>query len=420
MKSLFEKELEDRNVFKDLTVLSPHYIPDQLPHRKSEIKQIIKIIAPVLRNEKPNNIFIYGKTGTGKTSVVKHVVRDLQEIVDDPDGNKNDVRVVCIYLNCGFGYKSKYQVLLKILEDDSLNTENVTNGPLADRKGKGLVGLTPAELYERLRTVIESNNINLIVILDEIDLNKEIDDLLYMLTRINDQLKNGKVSMVGISNKYTFKEQIGPRSKSTLCEEELVFKPYNANQLKTILAHRVKLGLKSGSIARSNIALVAAYGAQTNGDARYALRLLQKAGEIAQNAGRKRIKKDDVQDAKTKVEEDITFELISTLPDHQQIVLYSIADTISKGGHYKRLGGIPNNVLSSGEVYESYERLCRHLDLKSRTMRWFREYLTDLEMLGLITLTLSGKGVRGNTTFIRLGNEPDEVKKIVSQSLGLA
>jgi len=422
---LFDQALAEKPIFKDLSVLSPHYIPEKLPHRKAEIKETIRILSPILRNEKPNNIFIYGKTGTGKTAVVRHVTRELEKIAKDPERNKYGVRACAVYMNCGFGYNTKYQVLVKLLGDDCLNESGYVDTPLSDRASKQkLVGLSPTELFERLKAVIQENSISLVIILDEVDLIKDVDELMYLLTRINDEVaqdesSSGRVSLIGISNNSSFKDALDSRSKSTLCEEEMVFKPYNANQLKTILAQRVKLGLKSGCISSSNVALISAYAAQTNGDARYALKLLQKSGEIAQTSGRKRIRTDDVKEARVKVEEDITYELISTLPEPQQIVLYSIADSVSKGGQYRRLSDRSDGVLFSGEAYEHYEFISRELDVKPRTMRWFREYLNDLEMLGLITLAGSGKGVRGNTTLIRLGNPPKEVKKIVALSLGL-
>lgn len=417
---LFESEIKSGGLFKDASVLSPHYVPDKLPHRSQETRQVIRLIGPVLRGVKPSNIFIYGKTGTGKTAVIRHVTRELKRIADDPVKNKNKVVVECVYMNCRMGYNSKYQVLLKVLEDECLNREGFEKKPTFYKgRVRRLSGLSPTELYERLKEVVEANRINLIVVLDEVDMIREVDDLVYILTRINDEIAGGSVSLIGISNRYSFKEVLDSRSKSTLCEEELVFKPYNANQLKTILEQRVGLGFKRRAIASSSVKLISAYGAQTNGDARYALRLLRKAGELAAAAGRKTITLDDVKEAKVRVEEDITFEIISTLPEHQQIVLYCIADTLSRGGSYRRLQETNESVLFSGEVYEAYEGACKSLDVKSRTMRWFREYLNDLEMLGLITLTVSGKGVRGNTTLIRLGNPPEEIKKIVSHSLGL-
>jgi len=167
---------------------------------------------------------------------------------------------------------------------------------------------------------------------------KDVNELLYTLTRVNDEIgeatvrghvQRGSVSVIGISNKHSFKQELDTRTRSSLCEDELVFKPYNANQLKTILSNRVKAGFRKGTISQSNISLIAAYAAQTNGDARYGLRLLQKAGEIAQAHKRKRVKKEDVVEAKGRVEEDIMVELITTLPEHQQIALYSISDLMS-------------------------------------------------------------------------------------------
>lgn len=412
-------------VFKDLRVLSPHYVPKELPYRNKEIKHVSRILSPALQGIKPNNIFLYGKTGTGKTSVVKLVLRELVSTVEKQG---NGVKSVTVYMNCRLGYNSKYQVLIKILEDNQFRQEEFRDRPLDGVRTGKLEGRSPTELYKRLKGVVESNAINLIIVLDEVDMVREVDELIYLLTRVNDEIetidddsggRRGSVSLIGISNKHSFRNNLDTRTKSTLCEEELVFKPYNAKELATILKHRVKEGFKSSSIAESSIKLIAAFAAQTNGDARYALKLLHKAGDIAESADRKRVRLDDVKDAKAKVEEDVIIELISTLPEHQQIVLYSIAKKSMSGSSYKRFSDLPEGVLFSGEVYESYEKICSLLNRKKRTMRWFGEYLKELEMLGLITLDVSGRGVRGNTTLIRLGGDAKEVKKIVSESLGL-
>lgn len=415
---LFEPALE-RGIFKNLDVLGPHYVPDELPHRISEAKNISRILGPVLRNEKPNNIFVYGSTGTGKTSVVRHVIRELDKIAVDAEKNVNKALVKTIYMNCRTGYGSKYQILVKILTDESLHSEGLQKKPLEDRKNRDLVGLSPTRLYEKLKSVVKSNNLSLIAVLDEIDTVKDINDLMYMLTRINDEIDSGRVSVIGISNRSSFKEMLDARTKSTLCEEELIFKPYNAHQLETILKQRVVIGLYSNAVSDGNLALIAAYAAQTNGDARYALKLLQKAGELAESDGRKSIRIDDVKSARMKVEEDIVFETVKSLPENQQVVLYSIADLMLKGSQYKRLESVPKDVVFSGEVYDHYQRVCKSIHRSQITMRWFRNYLNELQMLGLIMLEDSGKGFRGNTTLIKLGRKPEEIKEIAEVSLGL-
>ena len=57
--------------------------------------------------------------------------------------------------------------------------------------------------------------------MDEIDkLVRKGDDVLYNLSRINTDLKNARISLIGISNDLKFTEFLDPRVKSSLGEEE--------------------------------------------------------------------------------------------------------------------------------------------------------------------------------------------------------
>lgn len=418
--NIFETELKGSKIFLNKEALSSHYVPEELPHRENEVREITRIIAPVLKNEKPDNLFIYGKPGTGKTCVVRYVLRKLDEFVNDPKKNVNNALVRSVYMNCKIR-NSKYQVLLSALEDDALNKAPLENTPLADRADRTLTGMDPANLYDRLYKVVKTNSLNLILVLDEIDMIvKGLNDLIYILTRINDELPKGHVSIIGMSNDIRFMNHLDPRTKSTLCQEEKIFKPYNALQLGTILRQRVNASFMSGVISEGVIEKISAFAAQ-DGDARYALRLLKKAGELAERDNKEKITLEYVEKAKEAVEEDIMSEAISTLPEHQQIVLYSIASLTSKGGIYKRLQNEykESGDLFTGEVYESYEENCKLLHRQPRTSRQFSEYLNELEMLGLITTRISGKGIRGTTRLIRLGYPPEDIKAIVKRSLGL-
>ncbi len=395
---IFDKEMTRESIFRDRNVLSPHYIPDHLPFRDDEIERIMKILAPALRKKRPSNLFIYGKTGTGKTATVKHVMDKFDQAKE-----KYNSLVDHIYINCRT-YNRKYQVLLKMAEF-LYPDEN-------------FMGFASTHLYDRILSSISSGDIVFITVLDEVDQVKDIDDLLYMLTRANDSIEKGHISIVGISNNVTFLEKLDPRSKSTLMQEEMVFAPYNAIQLKAILAERAKLAFKDGMCEESALELAAAYAAQESGDARYALKLLLKAGEIADEK-REAVTDKHVKQARSAVEEDIVMDLIQTLPEHPSIVLYSIAELSKEGGRYSRLAGISadlgDKVLFSGEVYERYESICTKWNKKPRSARWYREYLKELEMMGLITMTISGKGIRGNTQLIKLAYNPDKVIRAIEK-----
>ncbi|MEM2138184.1 MAG: ATP-binding protein [Candidatus Anstonellaceae archaeon] len=424
----FSEILNKPTVFSDRNVLSPHYVPSTLPFRDKEITKIMEGLSPALKNERPRNMFIYGKTGTGKTCSVKNVIAKMQE---------HKSNAVSCYINCRM-YNSRYRVIQKI--DKELL-------PSLDSMGFGL-----AMLYEKMMHELETggagNEVNeeaklpgsktdagkvsgattatgkrLIVILDEVDMVKDLDDLLYTLTRANDELTKSSITVIGISNKVSFKDQLGQRSKSSLCENEMVFAPYTAPQLQAIIQQRAKMGFKKDVVEESAINLAAAITGADVGDARYALKLLMKAGELADENGLKKITDKEVEAARRAVESDVAFEAISTLPDHQQLVLLAIANlALDKGKNTRLTSGSPeedDSYLISGEVYEEYCRTSRHYRKPRRSARWYREYLNDLEMLGLITSVESGAGMRGRTRLIRIGYPATDVKKIVEKNFSI-
>ena len=78
LDDVFEKFVNDAKVFKDREVLRHDYLPEKLPHREEQIRILGQAVAPVLKESRCSNIFIYGKTGTGKTAVTKFVLSHLE------------------------------------------------------------------------------------------------------------------------------------------------------------------------------------------------------------------------------------------------------------------------------------------------------------------------------------------------------
>lgn len=379
-------------LFKDISVLSPHYLPSELPYREEQMTEIDRLLTPAKENKKPRNLFVYGKTGTGKTCSIKRIMERYTKATSPAKMH---------YVNCRI-YNSRYRILQKILKKYV---------PELEKAGFGL-----PFLYEKLIEILQKG-IQLIVVLDEIDMVKDLDELVYTLTRVNDEVDNGGLTIVGISNRLSFKENLGPRSRSSLHEVEMVFPPYTSEQLQKILAQRAAIGFADGTVDPAAINLIAAITAQESGDARYALKLLLKSGEISEQASKKKINDSDVEAARKKVEIDLAAETIHTLPENHQMALYAIASLASNGSKYTRLQDGGEQFLFSGEAYEEYKRVCTSFKRRARSLRWYKEYLNDLEMLGLVATTRSSKGVRGQTTLIQLGNNPSDILEIVKKSL---
>ena len=74
---IFGRLLKTEGLFINREAMRHTFIPSELPHRVKEINDIASVMVPALRGETPSNIFIYGKTGTGKTAVTKFVGKQL-------------------------------------------------------------------------------------------------------------------------------------------------------------------------------------------------------------------------------------------------------------------------------------------------------------------------------------------------------
>lgn len=396
--NIFEKHLARKSVFTQKDIISPHHIPKHLPFRENQIETITQNLGAVVNNSKPNNFFIYGKTGTGKTSTVRHVLDQLKEFVE-----KKDLPVHNCYINCR-SHPSKYKALLKALRNFYPE--------------KDFLGYSASFVYEKLLEFARDNKAHLILVLDEIDKIKDVDELMYSLSRANDELDNGSLTVIGISNNLTFKEKLDPRTKSSLCEREMVFEPYNAKELYEILKDRSEKAFREGVVKDEALSLAAALSAQESGDARTAVMLLQRAGEIADAKELDFIDDALVESAKVSVEEEIIISMISTLPEQQQLVLYAISQLSLQNPTFTKVSGeVEKGVLFSGEIFEAYLKLAEKFEQRTITSRWYRQYINELEMYGLILVTNSGKGIKGQTRLIKLGFDAEKIKAALEKQL---
>ncbi|MEM3875976.1 MAG: hypothetical protein QXP35_02775, partial [Candidatus Micrarchaeaceae archaeon] len=296
-----------------------------------------------------------------------------------------------------------YRILNKIITD---------NLPTYAKRGYGA-----ADLYEKFIRWIEEDAKLFIVALDEIDMIKDLDDLIYTLTRVNSDIKKGGVSLIGISNKISFKDILDSRSLSSLYETELVFAPYYSDELYAIIKDRANIGFFENIIDDETLRFIAASAAKEGGDARFSLKILTKAGELSEELNLDSITIEQAKHSVKLAEEDIVYELISTLPEHLKLVLYSISLLSLTGGTYKKLTNGIDTYLFSGEVYSRYRSLAESIHKEPKTERWYRQYLSELEMQGLITSYESGKGIRGHTKLIKISYPSKKISSILEKEI---
>ena len=84
LKEIFNSAVNN-SLFKNKSVLQVKYTPESIPHRDEQIKSIASILASALRGERPSNLFVYGKTGTGKTLSVQYVQNELMKRAEEVD-----------------------------------------------------------------------------------------------------------------------------------------------------------------------------------------------------------------------------------------------------------------------------------------------------------------------------------------------
>jgi cell division control protein 6 len=399
-QNIFQRQLEKNTVFRDRSAITPHYTPEKLPFREKQIEEITQVLSSALQGVKPDNLFIYGKVGTGKTVTVNHVLGQLKEFISQ----NNSKTVDFAYVNCR-NHNTKYKAIIKALAKFF---------PKED-----FIGYSSAFVYEKLLSHAEKGK-QVLLVLDEVDKVRDLDELIYALTRANDELQHGGISIIGISNNLFFKDKLDARTKSALLQREMVFPPYNASELKEILKGRVEMAFKPHSVEESAINLASAIAAQESGDARAAVMLLLRAGEEADKKSLDRVSDVLVRVAKSRVEEEVTLSMVETLPKQQQLVLYSISLMTLQGHGYGRLNGQKEKgVFFSGDAYREYERIASGLEEQVVSSRWFREYVNELETYGLLLTTASGKGVRGTTTLIRLGFDAKKLQNALEKELML-
>ncbi len=345
-------------VFRDERVLLPEYQPPQLMFRAEQVQAIARCMQGVARGQPPQNVFIYGPTGTGKTTASRLVLTELSEFTE---------KAVTAYVNCWESY-----------------SRQAVFSTIADQVGEALPkrGVGADEIFSRIVQRLKYDRKACIVVLDEADrvATGESATILYELSRAAEN-HGASFGLILVSNVPDLAAGLDSRIKSSLRLEKVEFKKYLPSQLKEILAARAKEGFLPGAASEDIIGLCAAFGAKAGGDARVALEALWKAGRNAEKRGAKRIDESDVRASYAVAGEWKKEQRLSGVSEPEQLVL----DILTKHGE-----------MTSGALYEKY------MALNGESERQIRNYVNSLEKRKLVLVReAQPEGSRGKTRLVK-------------------
>jgi cell division control protein 6 len=397
ISKIYDDFLSSPKIFKNRDALNPTYIPDNLLHRDSQIIRIAEITAPALKDGVPFNFLCFGKTGTGKTSIIRFVERKLREKCEE----RKIKKTFWVYNNC-HQVNTPYRILANIFNTISVEEKIPPTGLPKDIIFKRLLDLLDDVVGDSV----------CFIVLDEIDIlikKKGGNEILYDLTRLNekDKLEKCRICIIGISNVLKFKSYLDPRVLSSFGGEELVFPAYNAEELTDILIERAKISFYDGVIKEGTIPLCAAIAAKEHGDARKALQLLRKAGELAERKNNKKISPKFVYEAQEDLERDNIEEYIMSLPKQIQLILCSILLIVKTN---------PDLKLRTGDIYDVYTDISNKIPgVKKLTQRRVSDLINELALAEIVKAEVISMGYYGRSKIVKLDIPLVQLYKILEK-----
>lgn len=361
--------------------------------RNEEIKAVANELRHLATGEPPNHVMIYGKTGTGKSLVSRHVVK---RVIDS--ANARGVRAGKVYVEC----KSKNtETRTARIITQELN--NAVNETLDEGESKITVprrGIGAGDYYEYLWEILEEYYDGIIVVLDEIDKHNDSDEILHELSRAREASHTDThIGIVAISNKIQYRGGLNERVKSSMRNKDFIFEPYSASELMDIMEHR-RDAFQEGVLTEDVIPKTADLAAQEHGDARKAIDVLRIAGEVAENENAEQIIDRHVEEAQTHAEVDRLTDLLKAHPPQAKFVLYSLTKLTKS-----------NNIqaFSTSDIYERYELVARDVGVDVLSFDRVYQILKESAFLGVTESQKISGGREGNYLDHTLLRDPDVV-----------
>lgn len=378
-------------IFRDKSVLEEDYQPDEILERDDEITDYKHAVEDVLLGRAPDNVFLFGKAGVGKTAVTNYVLGELQAEARTRD-TADEIHIAKVNCNNATVFSTVRNLINTLRDDDE---------PTFPKKG-----FSKADAFEDLYSLMDDRGGTFLLVLDEVDHLRDPDDLLYEFprARANGHISNAHVGIIGISNNYAFRESLSPKVKSTLMEQEIAFSTYDADELATILRDRADRAFFDDVCEPAAIQYCAAVAAKDDGSARQAIDLLREAGSKAKRDRDDTVTEAHVEAIRDQVNRGQFRNRIRDQTTHAQLVLEGVA----------RAQLADDGPVRTNRVRDAYEASAEsHGHSPLTTRKSVLNHLSDLQMLGFLAKEPLNEGLSGGRTYVWSVNlDPETVIEV--------
>ena len=373
-----------QSVFRDETKLDINYVPYKLPHRERELRLLTEFFGFAIQSPEKmaQRVMITGDVGTGKTVLSQRFGADITR-----EAVKRGISLRYVHVNCREYRGSLFLILQHVV--------SVFHPNFPKR------GYSAEELLRILIQMFDEENVYVILTLDEFDslVEKEGSEAVYKLTRLQEtrQNKPQRLSLICVLRNLKEIEKLDPSTRSTLQMNIISLEKYSKQQLIDILHDRVALTFKPSTVSEDTTSLAAELAYSENGNARFGIELLWRAGKYADADELGTVPPDCVRKAVSSVIPAMRKTDLESLNFHEKLLTLGIARLFKES---------QKSQVSLAEAEQAYTVVCEEFGVgpHSHTQLW--KYLQTLSIAGIIETEVATVASRGRSTLIHLPRIP--------------
>ena len=368
------------SVFEDETKLDINYIPSKLLHRESETRFLQEFFSFLLRTPEKmaQRVILTGDVGTGKTVLSQRFGIDITR-----EARQREINLHYIHVNCREYRGSLFLILQHLV--------SVFHPNFPKR------GYSAEELLSIILQILDEQNAYLLLALDEFDsfIEREGSEAVYKLSRLQEARigKSQRVSLICILKNIAAIERLDASTRSTLQSNVIRLENYSKQQLVDILNSRAALAFKPLAVPEDTISLIADLALCENGNARFGIELLWRAGKYADGENLDSVIPECVRKAVSSIYSLMQKSDLTRLNTHEKLFLLGIARFFKEN---------EKAYATLAEVEQAYAIVCEEFNTKPHTHTQLWKYLQTLSAIGIVKKSVSGTGSRGRSSLIYL------------------